>query len=163
MKKIIITAIAFAMLVACGGNEKKVPTVKDKAIQLMEKMVTTMEEGKLNQLSDIEEEMEDWYESLSEEEQEKVMEATAAWEEKNERRIEKAYDKLIEVKVNELSEELLTAMEKGDWDAIENIEAEMEDWYESLSEEEQEKVMEASAAWEEKNENRIKQAYENLE
>ena len=37
------------------------------------------------------------------------------------------------------------------------------DNFAELSEEEQEKVMEASAAWEEKNENRIKQAYENLE
>ncbi len=41
----------------------------------MEKMVTNMEEGNIHQLNDIKGEMQDWYASLSEEEEEKVMEA----------------------------------------------------------------------------------------
>jgi hypothetical protein len=48
-------------------------------------------------MESISEEVEEWYESLSEEEQEKADDAADAWEKKNKKRIEKAGEKLEEL------------------------------------------------------------------
>ena len=158
-------ALACAMLAACGGNgnAKKEATVEDKAIQLMEKMVSAMENGNLNKCSAIEEEMEDWYDTLSEEEQEKVDDTSDAWEKKNKKRIKKAMNKLLEARVTELCEDMLEAMEAQDWELMESISEEMDEWYESLSEDEQEIADDAADAWEKKNKKRIEKADKKLE
>lgn len=93
MKKIIIAAIALAMFVACGGNgngnEKKV-TVEDQAIEYSEQMLKAMEAGDFDKMEKLEAEMEKWYESLSEEDQEKADDAADEWGMENMTRIERA-------------------------------------------------------------------------
>ena len=93
MKKIIIAAIALAMFVACGGNgngnEKKV-TVEDQAIEYSEQMLKAMEAGDFDKMEKLEAEMEKWYESLSEEDQEKSDDAADEWGMENMTRIERA-------------------------------------------------------------------------
>lgn len=97
MKKIIIAAIAFSMLVACGGNgngnEKKV-TVEDQAIEYSEKLLKAMEAGDFDKIEKLEAEMEKWYESLSEEDQEKADDAADEWGMENMTRIERATENL---------------------------------------------------------------------
>ena len=98
MKKIIIAAIAFAMLVACGGsNGKKAEvTVEDKAVQLSEQLLDAMASGDEEKMEAIEEQMEEWYENPSEEDQKKADEAAEKWAEENEEKLEKAYEQMLE-------------------------------------------------------------------
>lgn len=93
MKKIIIAAIAFTMLVACGNNEKKL-TVEDKAVEYNEKLLKAMENGDEIQMEKLQEEVKKWYESLSEKDQEKADKAGEEWVDKNFERLLKASNNL---------------------------------------------------------------------
>jgi len=98
MKKIIIAAIAFTMLVACGGNgnekqsnvedktaecQEKQLSVEDQAVEYYENLLKAVEAGDYEKAEELEAEMDKWYDSLSEDDLMKAAEAVEKWEEKN--------------------------------------------------------------------------------
>lgn len=93
MKKIIIAAIAFTMLVACGGTN-----VEDQAVEYNEKILKAVEAGDYEKVGELEAEMDKWYESLSEADQKKAAEAWIQWGAERARKdveeLEKAFENL---------------------------------------------------------------------
>ena len=127
MKKIIIAAIAFTMLVACGGNgNEKKSNVEDKTAERQEK-------------------------------QSNVEDKTAECQEKQ---------LSVEDQAVEYYENLLKAVEAGDYEKVGELEAEMDKWYESLSEADQKKAAEAWIQWgaerARKDVEELEKAFENL-
>lgn len=87
MKKIMILVAALGLLMACGGNSEK-QTIEQKAIEYSEKALKAVEDGDFEQLMKLGEEYQEWYDALSEEEQDKVDTAEEKWEEENAERLE---------------------------------------------------------------------------
>ena len=79
MKYQYIAAIAFTMLVACGGNEK---------------ILEASEAGDYDKVGKIEEEMDEWYDNLSETDQKKADDAIEKWGDQAMDRLIKEFDNL---------------------------------------------------------------------
>ena len=82
MKKILILVAACALMMACGQSVEK------KAIDYAEQAIEALKDGELGKFIEIGEEMETWYETLTEEEKAKVDEATQKWEKENADKLE---------------------------------------------------------------------------
>lgn len=80
MKKIIILVAALGLLMACGGNSKKAElTVEQKAVSYMEQLMDAELAGDAEKVTKLEAELEEWAESLSDEDEAKAQMAAEEW------------------------------------------------------------------------------------
>ena len=77
MKKILAIMCAAALFVACGGEKKKELTVEEQAKAKIEAVIVALEAGDMEKAEQLVEVCDEWYETLSEADQnmaDKVME-----------------------------------------------------------------------------------------
>ena len=149
-----------ALSIACGGNNaekksddakstetevnnseskskkkksKKDKTVEDIAREASEEYIEAVDNGDIELVTEIREEFTEWYKGLSRKEQKKVDKILAEYEED----FEEAEANSIPLIAYNYIMEYIAALEYGDWDYVNKITAEMEEWYESLSKKEQ--------------------------
>lgn len=171
MKKFLVLLTVCAMMVACGGNaekkEKKL-SVREQTFEYCEKMLKAVENDDMEAMEAIAAEVDEWYESLTPEQQEEAAAADVEWAEKNEDRIygeepdeEVAFEDESDDEVSvaeiacEYSELILVAMEDGDMEAVAELASVMQEWYEGLTPEQQEEADAAAEEWEEMNAERV--------
>lgn len=81
MKKFLSILAVAMLLVACGQQKKAEPTVEQKAVEYAKQLIEIAENEDEAALLALAEEIDAWYESLSEEDRVKAEEAVAAYEE----------------------------------------------------------------------------------
>ena len=157
MKKFLSILAVAMLLVACGQQQKKAePTVEQKAVEYAKQLIEIAENEDEAALLALAEEIDAWYESLSEEDKAKADEAVAAYEEEAlaslEEEEEEYYDEYEveefecggdddswgEPTIGEMADyHALTILEATDNDddaAVQEAVAEMERWYSELDE-----------------------------
>lgn len=72
MKKILSVLALAMLLVACGGEKKKELTVEEQAKAYCEQAYEALQAGDMEKLMTIGEEVEKWYEGLSDEDKAKA-------------------------------------------------------------------------------------------
>lgn len=157
MKKFLSILAVAMLLVACGQQQKKAePTVEQKAVEYAKQLIEIAENEDEAALLALAEEIDAWYESLSEEDRAKAEEAVAAYEEEAlaalEEEEEECYDEYEveefecggdddswgEPTIGEMADyhalTILEAIDNDDDAAVQEAVAEMERWYSELDE-----------------------------
>ena len=149
-----------ALSIACGGNNaekksddakstetevnnseskskkkksKKEKTVEDIASEAFEECLEAIYDGDIELVTEIREEFTEWYKGLSRKEQKKIDKILAEYEED----FEEAEANSIPLIADNYIRKVIDALEYGDMDYADEISAEMNEWYESLSKKEQ--------------------------
>ena len=158
MKKYLLLLMVAALSIACGGNNaekksddaksnetevnkseskkkksKKDKTVEDIAREASEEYIEAVYDGDIELATEIKEEFNEWYEGLSRKEQKKVDKILAEYEED----FEEAEANSIPLIAYNYIMECIAAFEYGDMDYAIEMDAEFNEWYESLSRKEQ--------------------------
>lgn len=136
MKKLFLILAATVVLFACGGGKKK--SQEDPYTKYLDLALEALKAGDIEKVASYEEQYDEWYESLSEAEQEIADEKYLQWMEKNEDAVNEAYEKAVEEQAVAYYEQMMNA--DGDWDKMDALMEEIEKWYYGLSEEDQEKA-----------------------
>lgn len=136
MKKLFLILAATVVLFACGGGKKK--SQEDPYTKYLDLALEALKAGDIEKVASYEEQYDEWYESLSEAEQEIADEKYLQWMEKNEDAVNEAYEKAVEEQAVAYYEQMMNA--DGDWDKMGVLMEEIEKWYDGLSEEDQEKA-----------------------
>ena len=133
MKKLFMIFTAALVVFACGGGKKK--SQEDPYTKYLDLAFEALMAGDIEKVALYEEQYEEWYDSLSEDEQEIADEKYLQWMEKNEDAVNEAYENALDAVEDEVYDAFEDVVDEEVYDAYEKAVDEAADMYEDALDE----------------------------